>query len=299
MERMTGSRCTASPCVHQHTCAVGGVKPPGAFFLPNRKPAKSLKHYKNKYARMIICRNSENRDEARSERQVFTSEQRVCLDMADDREFYSIPRLVEHSDDLFRRDLSRLYEKMIPDTSAFGEQTRILDLCSSHVSHLPKGKQYSVVGHGMNAVELGRNPDLDSFFIRDLNKDPGDWAMSSNSVDAVLCCCSIQYLRFPEKVMQEIRRVLKPGGICIISFTNRMFYQKAIRAWRDNTEYGRVQLVKQYFDCVGGFSEPQLLKQIDWPDSIWGNLKVSALKALKGGQRDPFYAVISYKLLND
>jgi len=301
---MTGSLYnTVSTCL-QHTCAVGGVKPRVAFCPSNGKGTRSLTHYRSKYIRINMSRNSENGNEARSDqrvRQVLTSDQRVCLDMTDDREFYSIPRLVEHSDDLFRRDLSRLYDKMIPDNSAFGEQqkTRILDLCSSHVSHLPKGKQYSVVGHGMNAVELGRNPELESFFIRDLNKDPEDWAMSSNSVDAVLCCCSIQYLRFPEKIAREILRVLKPGGVCIISFTNRMFHQKAIRAWRDNTEYGRVQLVKQYFDSASGFSEPQVVTRIDGPDSIWGNLKVSILKALKGGQRDPFYAVISYKLLND
>lgn len=294
---MSRNLCTA---IGEHRCAVG--KPYGALFLPNSKGTRRLNEYKGEnLSRMKTLRKSVNRDEERSDilRQVLTSDQRVCLDMTDDREFYSIPRLVEHSDDLFRRDLSRLYEKMIPDNSAFGEQTRILDLCSSHVSHLPKGKKYTVVGHGMNAVELGRNPDLESFFVRDLNKDPEDWAMGSNSVDAVLCCCSIQYLRFPEKVMLQIRRVLKPGGVCIITFTNRMFYQKAIRAWRDNTEYGRIQLVKQYFDCVSGFSEPQVITQIDWPDSVWGNLKVSALKAFKGGQRDPFYAVISYKLPND
>lgn len=39
---------------------------------------------------------------------------------------------------------------------------------------------------------------------------------------------SVQYLQFPEKVFEEVYRVLKPGGVAIFSFSNRMFYQKAI-----------------------------------------------------------------------
>lgn len=85
-----------------------------------------------------------------------------------------------------------------------------------------------------------------SFFVRDLNADPGLQA-PDGSFDAVICCVSIQYLQFPEKVLQEVYRVLKPGGVVIFSFSNRMFYNKAIAAWRDGTGYSRTQLVKQYF----------------------------------------------------
>lgn len=37
---------------------------------------------------------------------------------------------------------------------------------------------------------------------------------------------SVQYLQYPEKVVAEIYRVLKPGGIAIFSFSNRMFFTK-------------------------------------------------------------------------
>ena len=45
-----------------------------------------------------------------------------------------------------------------------------------------------VVGHGMNAPELARNPRLDSFFVRNLNREPDGWAAADQSFDAVLCC---------------------------------------------------------------------------------------------------------------
>lgn len=49
----------------------------------------------------------------------------------------------------------------------------ILDLGSSWVSHLPAEKKFGrVVGHGMNAAELARNPQLDEFFVRNLNESP-------------------------------------------------------------------------------------------------------------------------------
>ena len=60
---------------------------------------------------------------------------------------------------------------------------------SSWVSHLPPEVKYSkVVGHGMNAAELARNKQLDSFWVRDLNEDPEGWAAADDSFDAVICC---------------------------------------------------------------------------------------------------------------
>ena len=38
--------------------------------------------------------------------------------------------------------------------------------------------------------------------------------------------------------------MLKPGGVFIVSFSNRMFYEKAVSGWRDGTGYSRSQLVK-------------------------------------------------------
>ena len=78
----------------------------------------------------------------------------------------------------------------------------------------------------MNAAELARNPRLDEWFVRDLNKDPSGWAAADGSFDAVLCTAGLQYLQQPEAVLSEVRRVLKPGGIVIIAFSNRMFYDK-------------------------------------------------------------------------
>ena len=122
--------------------------------------------------------------------------------------------------------MTQLYRERIP---AGGD---VMDMCSSWVSHYPPEVKYGeVVGHGMNAEELGKNPRLSRFFVRNLNESPG-FAAADKSFDAVTCCVSVQYLQRPEEVFAEVYRVLKPGGVFIVSFSNRMFYDKAITAWR-------------------------------------------------------------------
>lgn len=127
-------------------------------------------------------------------RLVLTQEGRTKLNTYSDRDFYAYPRLVTHVDDGFISTLTNLYrERLRPDTE-------ILDLMSSWISHLPSDVKYKrVVGHGLNAQELAKNPRLDYFFIKDLNKDQ-QLELESCSFDAVVCTVSVQYLQQPEKV---------------------------------------------------------------------------------------------------
>jgi SAM-dependent methyltransferase len=112
--------------------------------------------------------------------------------------------------------------------------------------------------------------------------------LADHSFDAVLNTVSVQYLQYPEAIFAEIHRILKPSGIAIISFSNRMFYQKAIQAWRDSSELNRLRLVQKYFQSVpNGFSPPEVLCYPSPPNPL----------ALLGfPSQDPFYAVIAHKL---
>ncbi|MEW5306001.1 MAG: hypothetical protein WDW36_008507 [Sanguina aurantia] len=223
---------------------------------------------------------------------------RSKLDPGDDRSFYDTPRFVKHVDDPFVAQVTELYrQKILPGGD-------VLDLMSSWVSHLPQEVQYGrVVGHGLNAQELARNPAFKGeFFVRNLNQEPSGWALKDQSMDAVLCCCSVQYLEQPEVVFAEIYRVLKPGGVCIFTFSNRMFYTKAIQAWRDTTGYARCQMVKQYFMAVEGFTAPEALTKVEPKGNaapsggfvLPGALK-AVMKLFERSGSDPFYAVISYR----
>ena len=177
---------------------------------------------------------------------------------APDEFFYSSPMLVQHNDDAFRSKLSDLYSEVLP---AGGGGT-FLDLGSSWVSHLPDEPRPTTVWlHGMNREELDRNPAGNGWkIVKSFNdgdeinqkllssiagETSGDNSITTNSmllpeipdgsVDVVGICAAFQYWRFPERVVGEILRVLKPGGSCVVSFSNRMFASKAVGAWSKRT----------------------------------------------------------------
>ena len=207
--------------------------------------------------------------------------ERTKLDESDDALFYDSPRFVTHVDEGFIQQLTELYgDRLQP-------HTHILDLMSSWVSHLPDFEFAHVEGHGLNAEELARNPRLDHFFTQNLNQRQL-LPFPDQHFDAVLNTVSVQYLQRPEAVFAEIYRVLKPGGIAIISFSNRMFYQKAIQAWREASEPKRVQLVQGYFASIPGFGE---IEAIVRPSSLPSILR---MMGLPGG--DPFYAVVARRV---
>ncbi len=211
---------------------------------------------------------------------LLNSNQRTKLDDTDDTLFYDAPRFVTHVDEGFIQQLTNLYR------SRLKPNTRIFDMMSSWVSHLPEMTFAHVEGHGLNGEELARNPRFDHYFVQNLNQEP-KLPLEDQSFDAVLNTVSVQYIQYPEAIFSEIHRVLKPGGIAIISFSNRMFYQKAIAAWRDDSEASRVELVKRYFKAVPGFTEPEVVTKQSQAPGIF------QLFGMPGG--DPFYAVMAMR----
>ena len=207
--------------------------------------------------------------------------QRQKLDGGNDREFYNTPRFVTHIDEGFIDRLTSLYrERLTPNT-------RIFDMMSSWVSHLPSELKFDYIqGHGLNEQELTKNPRFDRYFVQNLNQDL-KLPLETESFDAVLNTVSVQYLQYPEAIFAEVYRILKPNGIAIFSFSNRMFYNKAIAAWRDGSESDRVELVKSYFESVPGFSPPEAIVQVSQVPEL--------LRWMGAGGGDPFYAVIAQK----
>jgi len=206
------------------------------------------------------------------------TDQRDKIDPTNDSLFYDQPRFVTHVDEGFIGQLRELYRQKLP------AQGRIFDMMSSWVSHLPEEMEFAhVEGHGLNAAELAKNPRLNHYFVQNLNQNQ-KLPLADADFDAVINCVSVQYLQQPEAIFAEVHRILKPGGLAIFSFSNRMFYQKAIAAWRDGSEGDRVDLVKDYFQSVPGFSTPEII----------------AKKSLGGllpwfGSGDPFYVVLAQK----
>jgi SAM-dependent methyltransferase len=172
-------------------------------------------------------------------------------DNGDDLAFYAPPRLVTHIDGGATAALTGFYRKLLPDGG------RLLDLMSSWVSHLPEDRTYAeVIGHGMNAQELGANPKLARWFVQNLNQDP-TLPLDDRSFDAGVCCVGVQYLQRPSEVFADVRRVLAAGAPFVVSFSNRCFPTKAVAIWRALDTNGHAALVKLYLERAG-FAEVQV-----------------------------------------
>ena len=91
--------------------------------------------------------------------------------------------------------------------------------------------------------------------MQDLNVDP-ILPFDDATFDAVTCCVSIDYLIRPIEVFDEVARVLRPGGVFVVTFSNRCFPTKAIRAWLAADDRQRCSIVATYFAIAGGFGPP-------------------------------------------
>ncbi|MCA9887138.1 MAG: methyltransferase domain-containing protein [Anaerolineae bacterium] len=169
------------------------------------------------------------------------------LDDSSDHDFYSEPRKVVHIDGAAIAALQKYYAKHIPPHGIY------LDMMSSWRSHIPPEMDpVSVVGLGMNTEEMDDNPQLDEYIVHDLNVTPM-LPYPDNRYDAVLCAVSVQYLKHPVDVFKDVYRVLKPGGIFIVSFSNRYFPTKTISVFLNSSENELLDLVQQYFVLAGRF----------------------------------------------
>ena len=165
--------------------------------------------------------------------------------------FYGQPRLVYHIDDGAVNALSNYYKSTIKPN------TKILDICSSWVSHYPKDLKFEkAVGLGMNEYELSKNQQLTSYVVQDLNEQPV-FPFEENTFDYVTCVVSIDYLTRPLEIFSEIGRVLKPGGTCIISQSNRCFPTKAINIWLRTNDPQHIFIIGSYFHYSTMFNPPQ------------------------------------------
>ena len=158
-------------------------------------------------------------------------------DEGSDRRFYAPARLVTHLDAAALVVLSALHERLLPRAA------RVLDLMASWRSHLPPGLSPRLVaGLGMNEQELAANPQLGLRLVHDLNRRPA-LPFGDHSFDCAVCSVSVDYLCRPAAVFAELARVLVPGGLLVVTFSDRCFPTKAVRLWRRLLDFERVGLV--------------------------------------------------------
>ena len=200
-------------------------------------------------------------------------------DETEDSRFYRKPRMVNHLDDRAIETISGFYGGLLQPGMD------VLDFMSAWRSHVPLGANLkSLVGLGMNPDEMAANPQLTHFLVHDVNTAPR-LPFDDGSFDRVICTASVEYLIHPDAVFRDVARVLRPGGIFALTFSNRWFPPKTIRLWPRLHEFERMGLVMAYFNRSGKFTDLRTLSSRGWPrpetDKYYG----------QQFQSDPVYAV--------
>ncbi len=205
-------------------------------------------------------------------------------DEGDDGAFYAVPRVLTHVDSVTCAQIRDLSARLLP------EGAELLDLMSSSESHLSDTSILrEVVGLGMNSEELAQNPRLTQYLVHDLNQTP-TLPFTDQRFDAVTCHLSIEYLNKPYAVVAEVARVLRPGGLFLVTFSHRWFAPKAIKLWGELHDFERMALVLDYLEQSSAFEglETLSLRGLERPDddryafqlehadplfAVWGRVK--------------------------
>ena len=211
------------------------------------------------------------------------------LDEKDDSKYYEMERLVEHIDERAVNALTRYHDTAIAaESKKQGRAIDILDLCSSWTSHITASEEdehiRSLWGLGMVGSELSANKLLTKRTVHDLNKEPRFAPTSAdNSLDMVLLQLSVDYLTRPVEVFEEVGRLLRPGGSCHVSFSNRVFIDKVVGIWSGKSDQEHCEVCGDYFKASRAFSMPPEAKDLIREEKP------------RGRGKDPLYVVTARK----
>ena len=215
---------------------------------------------------------------------LFSADSFFRLDNGDDSLFYKKDRFVSHLDSVALATVKKVIAELIVE-----DHPVILDLMASWDSHIPNVLQPSrVVGLGLNERELKENRAVTERVIHDLNKEP-ILPFPPDTFDAVVNTVSVDYVTKPVEVFREVGRILKPGGLFLVIFSNRFFPEKVVKAWQEAGEEERIILVEEFFTLAGCFDDTSIFVSKGRPRP--GNDKYAHL----GIPSDPVYAVYGEK----
>lgn len=203
------------------------------------------------------------------------------LNAVDDATFYQNARNIHHIDSTARGHVQSLYGRILRPGM------RVLDFMSSWDSHIPSSLAgCTVEGLGLNEQELQSNFRLAAYTIQDLNRNTS-LPYETDTFDAVICTISIEYILRPREIMDELHRIIRPGGVLAITISDRWFPGMEILPWKDLHPFERLGLILRYYlyhgrfenlstESIQGYPRPaddKYSKQIPWSDpvyAVWG-----------------------------
>lgn len=117
----------------------------------------------------------------------------------------------------------RTRDEMMVAEVASRKHDRILDIGYAQYP-IPELMKFGGEVYGVDLVEWPS--PYTKTFICDLNNDP--LPFENESIDAVTMGCTLAHLARPLKLLAEVQRVLRPGGVLILTSPNPHYYWEAV-----------------------------------------------------------------------
>jgi 2-polyprenyl-3-methyl-5-hydroxy-6-metoxy-1,4-benzoquinol methylase len=118
------------------------------------------------------------------------------------------------------------------------EDRRILDIgCGNGANaSLLTSRGCVVDGISISEQELATaRPYLQQSFLHNLEEGLPD--LGEGVYDAVICSHVLEHIGYPDKLLNDIRRVLKKGGHLIVALPNLLYYKSRLELLKGNFKY--------------------------------------------------------------
>lgn len=162
-------------------------------------------------------------------------------DRIDDAMHYQKATLEDTFDRASARQLTELYASLLKP----GDQ--VLDMMCGAQSYLPQDiDDLRVTGMGLNQEELSANKQLTYTVVHNVNQTP-ILPFENDRFDVVVFTAAVEYLIDPKTSFSELKRITKPGGHIMVTFTDHWNTLKSILLWPELHPFERLGLVLDYF----------------------------------------------------
>ncbi len=206
-------------------------------------------------------------------------------DKSDDMDYFSREQTHIHHD---ARALQTIED--IIDNLTIEDNPRVLELLSDANTLIPDSVSAAeIVGIGFSNGKMQQNERLTRYTAQDLNKQM-ELPYSDEYFDIIINNLSVEYLTNPIAVFKEAGRVLKPGGLFVVTFSNRMIAEKAVNIWKESNEQERVLLVDDMFRQSRQFTDSKVFASIGKPRPQEDKYAVLGIPS------DPVFAVYAEKI---
>src|SRR5260221_1101481 len=119
-----------------------------------------------------------------------------------------------------------------------GDKKYILDVgCGNGANaHLLASRGHIVDGISISESELATaRPYLHRYWLHNLEQGLPD--LAEGSYDVVICSHVLEHIGYPDKLLTDIRRMLKNGGHLIVALPNLLFYKSRLELMKGNFRY--------------------------------------------------------------